>query len=185
MKRHHYFYAVPLPKDTKQQIDQWSSDTRAALSFQRWVYPQDLHITLAFLGGTEEEPLKQATQRIHKATDSFSPFSLKTSNLGVFGSPSSPRILWADVSSSPSLVELRDMVYKACQQEGYELDKRPFNPHITIARKWAGENQFEEDILKPFSLSTPLQFEVQELVLYRTHLDRIPKYEVVERFHLG
>jgi RNA 2',3'-cyclic 3'-phosphodiesterase len=185
MKRHHYFYAVPLPKDTKQQIDQWSSEFKDALSFQRWVHPDDLHITLAFLGGTEEEPLKQASQRIHNAAGSLSPFSLNISSLGIFGNPSSPRILWTDVSSSSELAELREMVYKACLQEGYELDKRPFNPHITIARKWAGEGSFNKEMLKPFGLSTPLLFDVQELVLYRTHLDKTPKYEAVERFHLG
>jgi RNA 2',3'-cyclic 3'-phosphodiesterase len=184
MKRHHYFYAVPLPKDTKQQIDQWSSEIKGTLSFQRWVHPQDLHITLAFLGGTEEEPLQHASQRIHKEAGSFSTFSLKISSLGVFGSPSSPRILWTDVSSSNALSKLRDTVYNACQQEGYELDKRPFNPHITIARKWAGDHDFNGEMLKPFSLSIPLEFNVQELVLYRTHLDRTPKYEVVERFLL-
>jgi RNA 2',3'-cyclic 3'-phosphodiesterase len=185
MKQHHYFYAVPLPPDTKKQIEEWVSEIKGALPFQRWVHPEDVHITLAFLGGTGEEQLKRSMERIHKVTHGVPPFSLETKKLGVFGNPASPRILWTDVSSSPSLSALRDTVYSACQQEGYELDKRPFNPHITLARKWKGEEKFSANMLEPYLLSEPLSYQVEEFVVYRTHLDQTPKYEVIGKFELN
>ncbi|TYS19811.1 RNA 2',3'-cyclic phosphodiesterase [Rossellomorea vietnamensis] len=184
MKQHHYFYAVPLPQDTKKSMDDWSSRVKAALRFQRWVHPEDYHITLAFLGSTEEERLRKSIDRIHEVKKELSSFSLTVQNLGTFGNPSSPRILWSDVSPSSSLSTLRDAVYSECLQEGYELDKRPFNPHITIARKWGGDERFAGSLLTPFSLKEPLGFRIEEFVLYRTHLDRTPKYEEVEKFTL-
>ena len=184
MKQHHYFYAVPLPQQTKSQILEWTSEIKNSLSFQKWVHPEDVHITLAFLGGTEEDRLTRTNERIHEAARQLSSFSLRTGNLGVFGSPSSPRILWTDVHSSSALSNLRDTVYMACEQEGYTLDKRPFNPHITIARKWLGDDTFNKDKLNIFSLTEPIEFKVEKLVLYRTHPDRTPKYEVVANFDL-
>ncbi|WP_421380623.1 RNA 2',3'-cyclic phosphodiesterase [Bacillus salacetis] len=185
MKQHHYFYAVPLPQDTQKQIEEWASEIKSSLPFQRWVHPEDVHITLAFLGGTEEDRLKRSMERIHSVTDGVSTFQLETKTPGVFGNPASPRVLWADVSSSTSLSALRDTVYSACQLEGYELDKRPFNPHITLARKWKGEGKFSSSLLEHYLLSEPISFQVEEFVLYRTHLDRIPKYETIERFKLN
>jgi RNA 2',3'-cyclic 3'-phosphodiesterase len=185
MKQHHYFYAVPLPGETKEQMEGWTAEIESALPFQRWVHPEDVHITLAFLGGTDEERLKRSIERIHQVTNEVAPFSLETKKLGVFGNPATPRILWADVSPSPSLSALRDNVYTSCRQEGYELDNRPFNPHITIARKWKGEEKFSANMLEPYLLSEPLKFQVKEFVLYMTHLDRTPKYEVIEKFTLS
>jgi RNA 2',3'-cyclic 3'-phosphodiesterase len=185
MKQHHYFYAVPLPDETKEQMAEWASEVKRALPFQRWVHPEDVHITLAFLGGTEEAQLERSIERIREVTEGTPPFSLETRRLGIFGNPLSPRILWTDVSSSSSLLALRDNVYSACQQEGYELDNRPFNPHITIARKWDGEEKFSPAMLDRYLLSEPLKFKVKECVLYRTHLDRTPKYEIVEKFLLN
>ncbi|WP_409251695.1 RNA 2',3'-cyclic phosphodiesterase [Bacillus sp. SCS-153A] len=183
MKQHHYFYAVPLPQETKEKLEKWVSEARNTFPFQRWVHPEDLHITLAFLGGTDEERLNRSIDRIHGERKGTS-FTLETRQLGIFGNPASPRILWADVSVSPALSALREIVYSACQQEGYELDKRPFNPHITVARKWKGDEEFRPKMLNPYFLSEPLDFHVEEFVLYRTHPDRIPKYEVVEKFIL-
>ncbi|EDL63853.1 hypothetical protein BSG1_17815 [Bacillus sp. SG-1] len=184
MKQPHYFYAVPLPWQTQEKIEEWISEVSGTLPFQRWVHPEDLHITLAFLGGTDANSLKRSIDRIHELRKGFS-FSLEIKKLGTFGNTASPRILWTDVSSSSSLSELRDSVYSACLQEGYELDKRPFNPHITIARKWKGDGKFNYSMLEPFFLSEPLDFRVSEFVLYRTHPDRLPKYEVVEKFILN
>ncbi|MGF2617455.1 RNA 2',3'-cyclic phosphodiesterase [Rossellomorea vietnamensis] len=184
MKQHHYFFAVPIPQETKETMEEWSGKVKGALPFQRWVHPQDYHITLAFLGGTEEERLRKTIERVHALKGEFHIFSLAVQQLGTFGKPSSPRILWSDVSPSSSLSSLRDAVYSACLQEGYELDQRPFNPHITIARKWAGDEEFPGSKLASLSLEEPLEFKVEEFVLYRTHLDRTPKYETVEKFTL-
>ncbi|MGM0843874.1 MAG: RNA 2',3'-cyclic phosphodiesterase [Bacillota bacterium] len=185
MKQHHYFYAVSLPQDTKKHMEKWASKVKGALPFQRWVHPQDFHITLAFLGGTDEGRLKRTIEGMHTLKGEISPFSLSVHNLGTFGNPSSPRILWSDVSTSSSLSSLREAVYSACLQEGFELDKRPFNPHITLARKWAGDEKFGGGgMLEPLSLKEPLEFLVEDFVLYRTHLDRTPKYEAVEKFTL-
>lgn len=185
MKENHYFYAVPLPKEAKAEIAGWMGEISDSLPFHRWVHPEDLHITLAFLGRTDEESLKKTIQRVKDASKQSSSFSLTVKRIGTFGSPASPRILWTDVSESSSLYAIRDKVYNACQLEGYELDKRPFTPHITIARKWAGETAFRKELLSPFNLSEPLTFEVKEIVLFRTHLERSPKYETVETFMLG
>ncbi|RIW35685.1 RNA 2',3'-cyclic phosphodiesterase [Bacillus salacetis] len=185
MKQHHYFYAVPLPVKVKAQMAEWASEIKMALPFHRWVHPQDVHITLAFLGGTEEDRLKRSIEKIQRAAEGISPFSLETGKLGVFGNPISPRVLWADVGTSSSLSALRENVYSVCQQEGYQLDQRPYNPHITIARKWKGEDRFSTSMLEAYFLSRPLVCQVEEFVLYRTHLDRTPKYEVVEKFILN
>ncbi len=152
--------------------------------FSRWVHEQDFHITLAFLGQAEEEKLERAKNLVRQQT-SETPFSLKIDHLGFFGRKDAPRIFWAGVQSEERLHIVRKQVFSACEKAGFELETRPFSPHITLARKWQGESTFP--IIKfndEKMLSKPLFFTANEVILYQTHLDKTPKYEAIASFPL-
>ncbi|RDI44329.1 2'-5' RNA ligase family protein [Falsibacillus pallidus] len=84
------------------------------------------------------------------------------------------------------LNRLQNAVKEAVESAGMELDKKPFNPHITLARKWDGQKLFSSDELRKASeakVDKP-SFSISEIILYQTHLDRIPKYEAVKKWIL-
>jgi RNA 2',3'-cyclic 3'-phosphodiesterase len=108
--------------------------------------------------------------------------------LGTFGRIESPRIFWVDTKDSNELKEVRKKVFTACLETGFQLETRPFKPHITLARKWAGDEAFQtrllDDVWNEFQ-SEPWEFTVNEVVLYQTHLDKTPKYEEKTIYRLG
>ncbi len=179
----HYFYALALGDEAKNQLASASKKLQEVLPFQRWVHPLDYHVTLAFLGNVEKQKLEESILRISSAWPQQS-FPLEISHLGIFGPSSRPRILWAGGPRHSKLDEIRDLVFRSCEEAGFELEQRPFSPHITLARKWAAEEPFFEgklDIHNPFKEGR-IKFPADRVVLYRTHLDKVPKYEEIHSF---
>lgn len=184
--KHHYFFAVKLPKEVKTFLNEWVQSHKEGYPFARWVHPEDYHITLAFLGFAEARMIQDAVKTMDNTLAKQRPFSLTLNKLGTFGPVKSPRIFWADVHQSDQLMQIQKEVYGQCISLGFELDKKPFSPHITLARKWKSEKPFEKE--KLIDLKTTegrgFEFQVNEIVLYETHLDKTPKYNEFASFPL-
>ncbi|NHC42441.1 RNA 2',3'-cyclic phosphodiesterase [Bacillus sp. MM2020_1] len=184
--RSHFFFAVRIPEQTKLRMQEHIEKIKERIPFSRWVHYQDLHITLAFLGSAPPDKLKQAENQVQEALKDEQAFTLKINKLGFFGSVDSPRVFWADTEESKNLQSIRNKVFSACEKAGFQLETRPFRPHITLARKWKGEQPFQTELLglweefQPF----PLSFEASEVVIYQTHLDKTPKYEAIKIYPL-
>lgn len=91
----------------------------------RYLTPENLHLTLAFIG---EWP-RDVTACLPPVT---APFDLTLSHIGVF---QRARVLWAGVEPCPALEELAARTRRSLQAAGVAFDPQPFNPHITLLRK--------------------------------------------------
>lgn len=180
MGNEHYFFAVSLPEDVKKEMWSYFDPYKKELPFKTWVHQEDYHITLAFLGSAEQQKLENAISLIEKSIrqNEIGSFSLHINKLGVFGKSESPRIFWAGLKESSELHSVRDTVYQSCLQAGFELETRPFKPHITVARKWKTESPYSAELLKP----KEWMFTAKEVVLYKTHMHQTPKYEKIAIF---
>ncbi|WJP99864.1 RNA 2',3'-cyclic phosphodiesterase [Geobacillus stearothermophilus] len=183
MKRSHYFIAVPLTSEAKQAIARFSGDASSSLPFRTWVHEEDYHITLAFLGDVPPGKIAPLCEAMAAVAAKSAPFSLALAGLGTFGERTAPRIFWQGVKEEAALNELRRDVYEACLALGFSLDRRPFAPHITIARKWQGEAPFQPEALRSLPAASTV-FSVPEIVLYRTNMEKTPKYETIAAFPL-
>jgi RNA 2',3'-cyclic 3'-phosphodiesterase len=187
MEQHtHFFYALELPGEIKDILEGAAFKLKAALPFKTWVHPQDLHITLAFLGNTDGSKMEATNQLIESALRRHSVFDLQIDHLGIFGRKDSPRIFWAGLEDSSNLNDVRNDVFSACLASGFSLETRPFSPHITMARKWAGEFPFTYKQLQELNplKSEKITFNAERVVLYKTHLGKSPKYEPITIFPL-
>lgn len=182
----HYFYALELPGETKEILKGKIHSLQGEMPFKTWVHPQDLHITLAFLGNAPEAKIQAANEVIDAALDNEASFKMEIDHLGIFGRKDSPRIFWAGLEESAELNDVREAVFTACVHSGFTLETRPFSPHITIARKWVGEEAFTADQLEAMNpFKKELTFRAERVVLYKTHLGKSPKYEPITLFPLA
>jgi 2'-5' RNA ligase len=98
----------------------------------RWQNDDQLHLTLAFLGETDE--------RTANAVDAFlsslrSPtLEIILRGIGHFGPPDCPNTLWIGAEPREPLAALAAKVTRACRQAGAEIERRAFVPHVTLAR---------------------------------------------------
>src|SRR5262249_37378934 len=126
------FVAIEISAEIRQRINGFVTQARSRVTNARWVHPDGLHITLKFLGivGEEKRPLiEQTLCQIHATR-----FEVSLEKIGVFPNPRSPRVLWVGVESGPELAILATGTDQALASVGFEREKRPFTPHVTVAR---------------------------------------------------
>lgn len=96
----------------------------------RAVAPENIHLTLAFLG---EQPARLAAEIDMRAAAAISAFQLSFDELGYWRKTG---IAWLGVSAAPrELADLEQGIARALAALGLEGDERPFSPHITLARR--------------------------------------------------
>jgi len=185
-KQTHYFWAVRIPNHIKQTIHDELTQIKPIFQFKRWVDLHDYHITLAFLGSVNPQQLQSVIKLVGDAIKKQKAFTLMIEGLNVFGAQKSPRIFWAAVNEVDELYQLQEIVHKTCLAAGFTLETRPYHPHITLARKWGGEEEFKMDDLITHNTfgEKALSFQVSEIVLYKSNLEKTPKYEPVAVFSL-
>lgn len=122
------FVAIELPDAIKDDI----IALRQELSGARWVHSSQLHLTLRFIGETDDQTAEAI--KISLAATGGAPFQLAMSGVGHFPRRGEPRILWVGMRWDDHLTLLQQGVELAVQQAGVPGETRPFAPHITIAR---------------------------------------------------
>lgn len=183
-KNRHYFIAIPIASDVKQELFKWYEFANPP--FKRPVHQQDYHITLVFLGSIEATVLYGLEKELIKIAQSHEPFTLTVESIGSFGSEVQPRIFWIGVKKEDKLFKLQKDVYEVCNRLGIDLDVRKYLPHITMARKYSGEGQYDDGHMR-YTFEEKMKnvsWDVTDFVIYETHLEKLPKYEVVATFPL-
>jgi 2'-5' RNA ligase len=100
-----------------------------------WAAPAGLHVTLAFLGATRPEAALAVVDRVGAALAGARGLALRTAGLGCFPSTAKASVLWVGVEDPDRrLADLAARVAGASHALGFKLDRRPFHPHVTLAR---------------------------------------------------
>ena len=122
------FVALGLPTDVCERL----ALVRAPLPGARWVAPENMHVTLRFIGEVEP-PMAEDVDDLLSHIDAPR-FDIRLTELGTFGSRGRVRALWAGVEHSELLDHLQAKIETACGRAGLAPEGRKFHPHVTLAR---------------------------------------------------
>lgn len=181
------FIATPIPSNLKHALHQHCLHLQTLLPFQKWIHPDDYHITLKFLGDTPDAKIVDITQQLQAIAVQCPSYSLSLGDLGAFGPPQSPQILWAGLQGDvDSLTRMQQRIEQQLTTIGFPVEERAFRPHLTIARRYAGKQPFNRQLLPTIQKTEQIRlpWSEQKIVLYRSHLNRSPMYEAIARFPL-
>ena len=123
---HRLFAALEIPEIVADALTVLQSGVDGA----RWRPAENFHLTLAFIGETDRHGFNAAIDAL--STVDAPPFELRLKGAGFFGDKQ-PRALWAGIESSPSLDHLQAKTEQALRRAGFNLEKRKFKPHVTLA----------------------------------------------------
>ena len=105
----------------------------------RFTPPENVHLTLKFIGDVPEVKLDGITEALVVAAEGHPPFEIEIAGLGAFPNPRRTKVLWAGVGSgSERLKALASDVERCLASLGFERESRPFIPHFTLGRAWRG-----------------------------------------------
>ncbi|MEO0009483.1 MAG: RNA 2',3'-cyclic phosphodiesterase [candidate division WOR-3 bacterium] len=178
------FVAVDTSATVKGELAQLLKNLKVETEFPvKWVKPEQMHITLAFLGDVTPEFIGNAESALRQSISDFPEFICRLTGLGVFPSMNRARVIWAGVGAGADRVTvLQKRVVQALQQIGFVPEKRPFSPHLTLGRLREPVNaQFISG--KSFISSEWL---VSEVIVYQSELRAAgPVYTPLIRLRLS
>ncbi len=144
-------------------------------SFVKWVEPENIHITLKFLGNVPQEDLPGIAAAISRIVEPLTEFSLKLEELGAFPNWQRPQVVWVGLGGKVDRLSViqRDIEEVLCTL-GFPRETRRFSPHLTLGRirdqasgedrrrfaAWAQSVRFE----------TGLAIDVRQISLMRSRL---------------
>lgn len=148
-------------------------DMKNALSGEsiKWVAPNNLHLTLKFLGDTFPSQVDEIGEELNQVSKMFSSFSFQLEGIGFFKNKGIPRILFANIKEGEVLQLLAAEIGNRLANLGFEPETRPFKPHLTLARIKFLKNkkafyQAVENYRETFFQPVP----IIELIFYRSIL---------------
>ena len=149
------FIALDLPHSARERL----AEISCGLPGAAWVSPEQIHLTLRFLGEVDAgatTDLRQALSGIQTRA-----FFLSLKGVGLFPLRGDPEVLWAGVAKSDELLRLRHKIENLLIRQGLPPDARKFYPHVTLAKlrdsrvDWVGSYIAENSL---FSLpAIPMQ----------------------------
>jgi 2'-5' RNA ligase len=127
------FVALELPSEVRENLAALLEKLRAISQEPKWVRPENLHVTLKFLGEVAEAEIDAIRTALGKVR-SEQPVTLAFRGLGFFPDAKRPRVFWAGIDASPNLKKLAVDLEGAMERCGIPREQREFSPHLTLAR---------------------------------------------------
>ena len=181
------FIAFETTPGQKLVLAEAAASLKEASADVRWESPDKYHCTLKFLGETEERNLPAIRSIIKDVCADCTPLHIEFDRLGCFPTLREPRVIWAGCTEqSPSLNVIKNRMDLALERFGFEIDRRPFHPHVTLGRV-KSERRVEHLISKLETVTfESFSLAVGELLLIKSVLHREGSvYTVLDSFHLG
>ena len=130
------FICIPLPvalRESLRSAQQWLK-SRLPGPGLRWVAPEQIHLTLRFLGEVPESDLEQLRSKVIEAAQRGQPMVLQLAGAGCFPNPRRPRVIWIGLKGDlGQLRALQEAVFRQTKGWG-DNEHESFHPHLTLAR---------------------------------------------------
>lgn len=185
MKRTFIAIKIPLSRQSAEIID----DVKKQLVTEKikWVDTWNMHITLHFLGDTDETILDDIGTELKKQLKDSKPFSLRCNGLGLFKNIHNPKVLWFGIDRSDELFNLKERVDNALKPFAFFKEGRMFKPHLTIGRiKFIMDKNTLTNVLNEYKNTHLQDFNITEVLFYESELTpKGPIYKVIQKFDLG
>ncbi len=169
MKR--LFIGIPIesPKSV-QQVEVWKRNSHLNRNVLKWTILENWHITLFFLGSTEESAVAVLQQLIEESFSKIQAYQTELRGVGVFPNTNNPKVLWIGLEDIQPLISAYSHLGESLQQNGFSFDQKPLKPHLTIARVKRADNP---------SAFESLLAEYQETVFDQVNMDKVVLFESI------
>jgi 2'-5' RNA ligase len=155
----------------------------------KWVEPENLHVTLLFLGEVDMVEVPELCQTVAESLQGQAAFAMSVEKVGCFPNSRRPRILWAGVGAGlQEVVAVHDALETPLMELGcYRREERQYTPHITLGRIKNDGRTFQFALaLSRHAAWSGGTAQVREIQIMSSELtSQGPVYTVLSRAKLG
>lgn len=136
------FIALEVAPAVKQAAGQVIGALKPTGADVKWVRPENLHLTLKFLGEVDLGLVPGIVAALKGACQGRPPLGLRLEGVGAFPKPSRPNVIWLGLAGAVDrAAELANAIERAVAPLGFEPEGRAFKPHLTIGRVRRGRGK--------------------------------------------
>ena len=146
--------AAPNILEFEKEIKKTGADVKL-------VEPQNIHITLKFLGDVKENLIDEIEQIMKDAVKKIQPFTIKLEGTGVFPNQNYVRVVWIEIKEAQVIETIANTIDEHLSKLGFKKEKRGFSPHLTIGRVKTAKNK--QQLLKVIEKYIDVEFSIQEI----------------------
>ena len=176
------FIALPLPAEIERELGEMIGRFKPASNSVKWVRPENIHLTVKFLGDTDEKLVEPIGQAIDRIAAEYQPIEAAIDSLGAFPNLRRARVIWVGSAQPiPEASEIAMKVDRAVQKLGFEQEKRGFKAHLTLGRVRQGKriDRLAEQ-LGDYRFD-PIPLRLDRLTLFKSTLT--PQGAIYDRLH--
>ena len=135
MEKVRTFIAIKLTPEIISDISRVQEELKRTSAQVKWVKPENIHLTLKFLGHITSEELEKVKIATRETLKPFRPFEINVSGLGAFPKINYPRVIWMGINKGKEeLKRIAFSIEENLSKNGFAKEKRTFSPHLTIGR---------------------------------------------------
>ncbi|EFQ23040.1 2'-5' RNA ligase [Aminomonas paucivorans DSM 12260] len=181
------FVCLVPSEEVQESLEAFLAPWRRQHRDLKWVRREQLHLTLKFCGEQPQETVDALGETLEGTVRALSSFSLAAVGTGCFPRTGTQRVLWCGLDGDrDALLRLVERVEEGAVAAGLERERRPFSPHLTLARLRPGQTLprgFLDDFRHPEPFGTP--WTAGEILLMRSDLGpQGPRYSLLGQIPL-
>ena len=179
-----------LPAEIKAFLGKLQETLKKSNADVKWVKPENIHLTLKFLGEREKKKIDEIIKIIDDVSSEASVFQLEISSIGAFPKKEYPRVIWVGLSEGDKQIkQIAAELENAICKLGIPKESRPFSSHITLGRVRSPLNRKQlVEQLNGLEENFPegrMRSEVKVITLFKSTLTPTgPIYEILHEGHL-
>jgi len=185
MQKIRTFIAIDIP--VSQKITQVINELKKTQIDAKLVEIKNIHLTLKFLGDTDEKLIDEIEKTIKESTKNTQPFEITLKNIGVFPNQNYIKIAWIGVENAEPLKQIAETIDTKLKNLGFEKEKRSFSAHLTIARIKSAKNK--EKLIQLINKYQDVEFQkikVDKILLKKSVLtQKGPIYTNLKEIKIG
>ncbi len=168
------FVAVPLSLQAEKSVAKLLKKLKEKHWWVRWQTPEQLHLTLAFLGEKDAFELEKIKKCLRSFKPSLAAFRVAFKGLGCFPNYFFPKVIWLGLKGDlKSLASLQKGLQNQLEKEGFKFEQKPFLPHLTLGRikkecPLPQRQEIGRQLQSLRVLSFASEWFIQKLVLYQS-----------------
>ena len=166
------FIAIELTGRAHDELACLQSALQKAGADVKWVEPENIHLTLRFLGDLVPEKAEELKKVLAETAAGSRPFELTIKDVGAFPGLASPRVIWAGVGlGAAESARIAEAIETKLQALGIPKEERSFYPHVTLGRARSRKNcEKLRGIIETTKFEAGSKIYVDHLTLFRSQL---------------
>lgn len=168
------FMAIRLPAGINPELKRLQRRLLDSGVTADWVRPENIHLTLRFLGDIPIRSVAPVLSCIKSSADGIKAINLAVQGLGVFPNITRARVIWVGMGGETDrLADLHDHLEGELDKIGFVHEERRFTPHLTLGRiKRPVSPEILAGALGEFGMFSPVPFTAREIYLIKSELTK-------------